>query len=139
MMHSGQLSDAFPVRTGVRHGCLLSPFLFLRAIDWTMKQSTSQKKKWNTSHLDDLDFADNLALLCHTQQQMGEKTNIAAEHSARLGLIIQRGKNEIRKLNSTSTALVIGRGSDRRGRPFHVSGQRCRHTGRTEPKQTLKP
>ena len=38
----------------------------------------------------DLDFADDLALLSHTQQHMQEKTNIVAEHSARLGLNIHR-------------------------------------------------
>ena len=38
--HKGQVTDAFPVRTGVRQGCLVSHFLFLLAIDWIMKQST---------------------------------------------------------------------------------------------------
>ena len=41
VMHTGQLTHTFPVRTGVT---LLSPFLFLLAIDWIMKQSTSQKE-----------------------------------------------------------------------------------------------
>ena len=38
------------------------------------------------SQLDDLDFADDLALalLFHTQPQMQAKTDIVAQHSARL-------------------------------------------------------
>ena len=54
----------------------------------------------------DLNFADDLALLSHTQQQMQEKSNIVAEHSARLGLNIHRGKSKILKVNSTSTVSV---------------------------------
>ena len=56
-------------------------FCYSFAIDWIMKQSTSPKNgiRWTSqSQLDDPDFADDLALLSHTQQQMQEKTNIVA-------------------------------------------------------------
>ena len=33
VVHGQQLTDSFTVRTGVKHGCLLSPFMFLLAID----------------------------------------------------------------------------------------------------------
>ena len=98
-------------------------------IDWIRKQSASPKKnkKWNTmaqSQLDHLDFVDDLALLSHTQQQMQEKADIVAEHSARLRFNIQRRKSRILKVNSTSSLSHTGRGSNRRGRQFHISGQR---------------
>ena len=44
VVHGCQLTDAFQVLTGVKQGCLLSPFLFLLAIDWVMKTSTAQKR-----------------------------------------------------------------------------------------------
>ncbi|VDO60396.1 unnamed protein product [Schistosoma margrebowiei] len=46
-------------------------------------------------HLDDLDFADDLALLSQTQQQMQEKTTSVAAASAATGLNIHKGESEI--------------------------------------------
>ena len=78
-MHAGQLSKSFNVKTGVKQGCLLSPFLFLLAVDWIMKETTKGERngiQWTMwEQLDDLDFADDIALLSHTHTQMQDKTD----------------------------------------------------------------
>ena len=74
--HAGQLSESFEVKTGVRQGCWLSPFLFLLVIDWIMKTTTTGRNngiQWTLwTQLDDLDFADDLALLSQSQPDAGQ-------------------------------------------------------------------
>jgi Reverse transcriptase (RNA-dependent DNA polymerase)/Domain of unknown function (DUF6451)/Endonuclease/Exonuclease/phosphatase family len=111
VVHGQQITDAFQVKTGVRQGCLLSPFLFLLSIDWVMKTSTHQRRngiQWTLwDQLDDLDFADDFALLSHTQQQMQEKTSDVATTSACIGLSIHKGKSKVLKVNATSTTPIM--------------------------------
>ena len=88
MVRGHQLTDAFQVKTGVIQGCLLSPFLFLLAIDWVLKTSTAQRENgiqqtpWTQPG--DLDLADDLTLLSHIQWQWQMKTSTVADNSAHL-------------------------------------------------------
>ena len=112
VVHEGELSKKFDIRTGVRQGCLLSPFLFILAIDWIMKETTRGRRngiQWTLwQQLDDLDFADDIALLSHNQEQMQEKTEELNRTAKSLGLKIHTGKSKILKVgtdSSTSTRL----------------------------------
>lgn len=60
---------------------------------------------WNK--LEDLDFADDLALLSHGHQQIQEKTTKLLCVSAQFGLKINRGKIKILKVNATSQEPVM--------------------------------
>ena len=108
--HAGQLSESFEVKTGVRQGCLLSPFLFLLVIDWIMKTTRTGRNngiQWTLwTQLDVLDFTDNLALLSHNHCQMQEKTSLLETTSAGTGLKINRKKSELMKMNTTTNAPV---------------------------------
>lgn len=68
-----------------------------------MKTSTREHRngiQWTLwDQLDDLDFADDIALLSHSQQQMQEKTNMVAAISAQVGLNINKDKSKIEDLN----------------------------------------
>ena len=108
--HAGRLTDSFQVKTGVRQGCLLSPFMFLVAIDWIMKTTTKNRRngiQWTLwSQLDDLDFADDLALLSHSHEQMQEKTDLLNLVSAQTGLNINMNNTKIMKANTKSKNVV---------------------------------
>ncbi|VDP24249.1 unnamed protein product [Schistosoma margrebowiei] len=92
------------ILTVKEHMELLSPFLFLLLVDWIMKTSTSEGKhgiQWTArNQLDDLDFADDLALLSHTHEQMQMKTASVAAVSASVGLSIHKGKTKVLKFKA---------------------------------------
>ena len=109
--HDGQTSDSFEVKTGVRQGCLLPPFLVLLVIDWTTKTITSGRNngiQWTL--LTQLDFADNLALLSHNRNQMQDKTTRLAKTSADVGLKINLKKTELIKINITAQTPITVNG-----------------------------
>ena len=66
------------MQSGVRQGCVISPVLFFLSIDWIMRSTTSDKSrgiKWTLlSQLEDLDFADDLAIFSSNPQHLQTKT-----------------------------------------------------------------
>ncbi|VDP06461.1 unnamed protein product [Schistosoma curassoni] len=59
--------------------------------------------------LDDLDFADDLALRLHTQQQMQEETTSVA---TAVGLNIDKGESGILRYNTACTNAITIDGED---------------------------
>ncbi|VDP15954.1 unnamed protein product [Schistosoma margrebowiei] len=71
--------------------------------------------------LDDLHFADVLAPLLHTHQQMYVKTTIAA---AAVGLNIYKGKSKILRYNTACTnRTTLEREALEDVETFYISGQ----------------
>ena len=116
VVHEGQLTEKFEVKTGVRQGCLLSPFLFILAIDWIMQAVTNQKRngiQWTLwSQLDDLDFADDLALLSHNHQQMQEETSDLHHTSVQVGLTLNKQRTKILRINAGTDEPVTIEGEE---------------------------
>ena len=69
-----------------------------------MKESTTDKRngiQWTLwRQLDDLDFADDLALLSHTHQQMQDKTSTLEANASKVGLRINKDKTKVMKVNT---------------------------------------
>ena len=140
--HAGQLSESFEVKTGVRQGCLLSPFLFL-IIDWIMKTTTTGRNngiQWTFwTQLDDLDFADDLALLSHSHRQMQDKTTLLETTSAGTGLKINRKKTELMKMNTTANVpITVGGEPIREVESFVYLGSVVDHQGGTDRDVTAR-
>ena len=57
--------------------------------------------------LDDLDFADDIALLAHTYQQMQEKTTQLEKSAAKLGLSASKPKTNSMRMNTTNTTPIM--------------------------------
>ena len=111
VIHEGQLTEAIDITTGVRQGCLLSPMLFLLAVDWIMKQATDGRRngiQWTMfTQLDYLDFADDIALLSHNHQQMQDKLEQVEKRAAETGLSINQNKTKVLKSNTKSQASLM--------------------------------
>ena len=76
-----------------------------------MKTETKEKRniiQWNIlTQLDDLDFADDLALMSHSHRQMQDKTTYLARISAQVGLKINKKKTKILRLNTTCERPIM--------------------------------
>ena len=69
-----------------------------------MRETTKNKQtgiSWTMSEmLEDLDFADDIALLSHRHRDMQEKTNQLVTSAAKIGLKINVAKTKIMKINT---------------------------------------
>ncbi len=100
----------FEVTTGVRQGCVMSALLFNLVIDWVMRRTTETGHtgiRWTIfSTLEDLDFADDLALISHTNQHMQDKMDRLNQHSSQVGLRISQKKSEVMTMNTAIQAPI---------------------------------
>ena len=102
--HNRQESVWFKITSGVRQGCIVSPFLFLIVIDWMTNEVTNEGCRglqWDMiKNLEDLDFADDITLMFHTFQHIQEKTPSMEREAAKLGLKINIRKTKIMTINN---------------------------------------
>ena len=105
-----KLTDNLKIETGVKQGCILSPFLFCLAIDWIMKESLSNRKtglQWTfTETLDDLDYADDIVLLSQKLPDIQIKTHHVHSNAQKLGLHINAAKTKVMRINTAVTTPV---------------------------------
>ena len=81
----------------------MSAMLYDMTIDWLKRRTTEDQSRGIRltlfSTLEDLDFADDLALVSHTHQHMQEKTTWLSTYAQQVGLQISKKKKEVMLLN----------------------------------------
>ena len=104
VVDENETTEWFPVTTGVKQGCCMSGFLFLLVIDWVMRRTVEGERtgiRWNfTTILEDLDFADDIALLSSAIKHLQLKTTKLEENAAKVGLKLNAKKCKVMKTNS---------------------------------------
>ena len=66
ILEGRRTSDWFEVRSRVKQGCVMSGLIFVIVIDWVTRKTLDNRRglRWNlTTVLEDLDYADDIALL----------------------------------------------------------------------------
>jgi len=97
-------TEWFKIRTGVKQGGNMSSLLFLLVVDWVTRNAlqegnTGIRGKFNTK-LEDLEFADDIALLSSTRQHIQTKTDKLAHETGRVGLKVNVDKSKLLRMNS---------------------------------------
>ena len=91
----------FDSKTGVRQGCILSPFLFLITIDFIMTKAmddASFEIEWGQKRLADLYFADYVSAISHSLAGIQEIANTIETFGAKIGLRINSEKTKAMKI-----------------------------------------
>ena len=130
VIHAGQLTDSFMVKTGVRRGCLLSPFLFLLAIDWIMKKTTINRRngiQWTPwSQLEDLALLSKSINRCRKKHSCKHSVNTArTQHQ-------QQQDKDYESQHKEQQPHYIERRATGRDRLIHIPGQYSKQNGGTE-------
>ena len=142
MLHEGlktkvicgqHLIEEFDIKTGVKQGCILSPFLFCLAIDWIMKRTeicvNSGIIRTFTESLGDLAFADDISLLAHSHRDIQSKTEKLVRNAAKVGLHVNKDKSKTMR-NNCQTADPFRLGERNRVYiPGSQSDERWKHRG----------
>ena len=109
-------TEWFDIETGVRQGCLLSPILFILAIDWVMRKTTGDRKRgiqWGLfNQLEDLDFADYLALLASNHRNMQEKSDRLVKYAKQVGLYVNTDKTEAMNISNQPNQTLVMEGKE---------------------------
>jgi len=94
----------------------MSGFLFLLVIDWIMRatvEGSNNGIRWKLcSKLEDLDFADDIALISSTREQIQREGRSLSTNSKGIGLKIDVEKAKLLRLNTSNTEKVQVDGQD---------------------------
>ena len=93
----------------MRQGCVLSVFIFVLIMDWVMRLTNDRRHGlgWKfTSVLEDLDYADDGALISSRFADLQEKTDRLAATTGIVGLKINPRKTKTLRMNHRCTDYI---------------------------------
>ena len=114
-----ETSDPFDVTTGFLQGNVLAPFLLVVLVDYLLKKAMSQLDSGAVTHpcrsrrhpaksLNDLDFANDIAVLDSSISQAQAQLSKTAEAAADLGLVISAPKTKFVTVNCNPQPVLQG-------------------------------
>ena len=105
-----KISESFITNAGIRQGCPLSPLLFAIVLDDIMSQLTLLKRGIVcsfTTHLEDLDFADDICLLSHKRTDMQAKVDCLVMLASSVGYEVNITKTKAMRVNHNNANHII--------------------------------
>ncbi|XP_056020368.1 uncharacterized protein LOC130054462 [Ostrea edulis] len=109
-------SEWFKIKSLVKQGCNKSGFFSLLVIDWIIKKASTDDTTgilWNvTSKLHDIDYADDIALLTSSREQMQTKVNNLVRLAKSTGLNINAIKTKVMIINANNTQAITATGEE---------------------------
>ena len=110
VLHEGNLSQPIFPNTGVRQGCPLSPQLFIITLDEIMRRVDAETRglTWSlTDKLGSLEYADDIALMAHTADDLQRKINKLETYAGEIGLRINTRKTKTLRCNTTNSTRIF--------------------------------
>ena len=108
-------TDLFNILAGVLQGDTLAPYLFAIVLDYVMRQAINGReselgfelvsrrgRRQPPIYVTDLDFADDIALLCEEIEQAQKLLNSVEAEAAKVGLHVNAKKTEAMPYNHTT-------------------------------------
>ena len=95
----------FKIMSGVRQGCVLSPFLFVIIMDYILRRNSGYGVKVSSKQLCDLDFADDVVLLEDSKQRLQQLLDAITENAENVGLSINVEKSKSMSIRSSPLVL----------------------------------
>jgi hypothetical protein len=106
----GNLSTPFPISTGVKQGCIISPMLFNATMDWILRKTLKNKdgvQVGNDVFITDLVYADDVVFLTDTAQQAQNILTDLQANANTLGLTINAKKTKFLFNGTSQTQLLV--------------------------------
>ena len=113
ILHNASLSNYISIQAGVRQGCILSPLMFLIVLDEVLSDAIDCYKRgiqwtlWSNEHLEDLDFADDIAFLAKNRTDMQSKIDALTASARKVGLNINHGKTKSMTIGTTQASFSV--------------------------------